>query len=106
MPDACSSCLAFVIGSPAAPPRPAARQRSALVADSGPLDAVVKRTFTAYGFRLQSGACCRDGPGLRDVRAPGTRWRNAILITPRRHVSGHAAGKYSPTTACRAGGTG
>jgi homoserine O-acetyltransferase len=70
---------------------------SALVADSGPLDAVVKRTFTAYGFRLQSGRVLPETSLAYETYgrlAPDGR--NAILITHGFTSSGHAAGKYSP----------
>ena len=71
---------------------------SALVADSGPLDGVVKRTFTAYGFPLQSGRVLPEMTLAYETYgrlAPDGR--NAILITHGGTASGHAAGKYSPT---------
>ena len=90
--------LAFVIGlagcTTAAPPR---GNGSALVADSGPLDAVVKRTFTAYGFRLQSGRVLPEmALAYETYGRLAPDGRNAILITHGGTSSGHAAGKYSP----------
>ncbi|PYM26858.1 MAG: hypothetical protein DMD80_17230 [Candidatus Rokuibacteriota bacterium] len=91
--------LAFVIGlagcTTAAPPR---GNGSALVADSGPLDAVVKRTFTAYGFRLQSGRVLPEmALAYETYGRLAPDGRNAILITHGGTSSGHAAGKYSPS---------
>jgi homoserine O-acetyltransferase/O-succinyltransferase len=94
--------LALVIGLAActttsAPPR---ANGSALVADSGPLDAVTKRTFTAYGFRLQSGRVLPEMTlAYETYGRPAADGRNAILITHGFTSSGHAAGKYSPSDA-------
>jgi homoserine O-acetyltransferase len=70
---------------------------AAFVADSGPLDAVVKRTFTTYGVPLRSGRVLTEMTLAYETYgrlAPDGR--NAILITHGFTSSGHAAGKYSP----------
>jgi len=90
--------LAFVIGLAGCTTAPPRGNGSALVADTGPLDAVVKRTFTAYGFRLQSGQVLPEMTLAYETYgrlAPDGR--NAILITHGFTSSGHAAGKYSPS---------
>jgi homoserine O-acetyltransferase len=92
-----SLLLALVIGiagcGTSSPPR---ANGSALAADGSSLDAVVKRTFTAYGFRLQSGRVLPETTLAYETYgrlAPDGR--NAILITHGFTSSGHAAGKYS-----------
>jgi len=90
--------LAFVIGLAGCTTAPPRGNGSALVADTGPLDPVVKRTFTAYGFRLQSGQVLPEMTLAYETYgrlAPDGR--NAILITHGFTSSGHAAGKYSPS---------
>jgi homoserine O-acetyltransferase len=70
------------------------------VPDPGSLDLVAKRTFTAYGFRLQSGQVL---PELKLAYETYGRLapdgRNAVLITHGLTSSGHAAGRYLPTDA-------
>src|SRR5882724_2405925 len=70
---------------------------AAFVADSGPLDAVVKRTFTTYGVPLRSGRVLTEMTVAYETYgrlAPDGR--NAIVIAHGFTSSGHAAGKYSP----------
>jgi homoserine O-acetyltransferase len=90
--------LALVIGiAGCTTTAPTRANGSALVADSGPLEGVAKRTFTAYGFRLQSGRVLPEMTLAYETYgrlAPDGR--NAILITHGFTSSGHAAGKYSP----------
>jgi homoserine O-acetyltransferase len=89
--------LALVIGSTGCSTAPSRANGSALVADSGALDTVVKRTFTAYGFRLQNGRVLPEMTLAYETYgrlAPDGR--NAILVTHGFTSSGHAAGKYSP----------
>ena len=73
---------------------------AAVPGDADPLDHVVKRTFTAYGFKLDSG---RVLPELTLAYETYGRLapdgRNAILITHGFTSSHHAAGKYAPTDA-------
>jgi homoserine O-acetyltransferase len=67
------------------------------VAEPDRMDAVVNRTFTAYGFRLESGQVL---PELKlafetyGQLAPGGE--NAILVTHGFTSSHHAAGRYTP----------
>jgi homoserine O-acetyltransferase len=89
--------LALLLGLAACTTAPPRGNGSALVAESGPLDGVVKRTFTSYGFRLQSGRVLPEMMLAYETYgrlAPDGR--NAILITHGFTSSGHAAGKYSP----------
>src|SRR5207247_906480 len=79
----------------AAPPR---GNGSALVADSGPLDAVVQRTFTAYGFRLQSGRVLPEmALAYETYGRLAADGRNATLSTHGGTSTGQAAGQYPPT---------
>src|SRR5207244_3854985 len=71
---------------------------ASVAGDSSPLDNVVKRTFTAYGFKLDSGR------GLPEMSLAYETYgrlapdgRNAILVTHGFTSSQHAAGKYSPS---------
>jgi homoserine O-acetyltransferase len=71
-----------------------------MLRDTGPLDTVVKRTFTAYGFKLDSGAVLPEMTLAYEtygrLAADG---RNAILVTHGFTSSQHAAGKYTPADA-------
>ena len=70
---------------------------AALAVDSSALDAVVIRTFTAYGFGLENGRVLPEMTLAYETYgrlAPDGR--NAILITHGFTSSQHAAGKYSP----------
>ena len=73
---------------------------AAAMADDGSLDNVVKRTFTAYGFRLDSGRVLPEMTLAYEtygrLAADG---RNAILFTHGFTSSQHAAGKYTPADA-------
>src|SRR5919108_4048563 len=73
---------------------------AAVPGDADPLDQVIKRTFTAYGFKLDSG---RVLPELTLAYETYGRLapdgRNAILVTHGFTSSHHAAGKYAPTDA-------
>ena len=71
---------------------------AAMPADGGALDNVVKRTFTAYGFKLDSGRTLPEMTLAYETYgrlAPDGR--NAILVTHGFTSSQHAAGKYSPS---------
>src|SRR5690348_17898430 len=73
---------------------------AAAVPDDGALDHVVKRTFTAYGFTLDSGRVLPEMTLAYEAYgrlAPDGR--NAILVTHGFTSSQHAAGKYAPTDA-------
>ena len=71
---------------------------SALAAASPSLDAVVKRTFTAYGFRLESGKVLPDMTLAYETYGRlASDGRNAILLTHGFTSSQHLAGKYSPS---------
>ncbi|OLB97093.1 MAG: hypothetical protein AUH30_11070 [Candidatus Rokubacteria bacterium 13_1_40CM_68_15] len=70
---------------------------SALAVDSASMDAVVKRTFTTYGFRLASGRVLPEMTLAYETYgrlAPDGR--NAVLVTHGFTSSAHAAGKYTP----------
>jgi homoserine O-acetyltransferase len=71
---------------------------SALAVDTSSLDAVPLRTFTAYGFGLESGKVLSEMTLVYEtygrLAADG---RNAILVAHGGTSSQHAAGKYSPT---------
>ena len=73
---------------------------AAAMAGEGSLDNVVKRTFTAYGFRLDSGRVLPEMTLAYEtygrLAADG---RNAILFTHGFTSSHHAAGKYTPADA-------
>jgi homoserine O-acetyltransferase len=61
------------------------------------LESVVKRTFTTYGFRLQSGKTLPEMTlAFETYGQLAPDGRNAILITHGGTSSHHAAGKYSP----------
>lgn len=71
---------------------------SAASVDTASLDAVVLRTFTAYGFELESGKKLPEMTLAYETYgrlAPDGR--NAILITHGFTSSQHAAGKYTPS---------
>ena len=71
---------------------------SALGTASPSLDAVVKRTFTAYGFRLESGKVLPDMTLAYETYGRlASDGRNAILLTHGFTSSQHLAGKYSPS---------
>ena len=70
---------------------------SAAVAGTS-MEAVVKRTFTAYGFELESGQKLPEMTlAFETYGALAADGRNAILITHGFTSSHHAAGKYAPT---------
>ena len=73
---------------------------AAATAGEGSLDNVVKRTFTAYGFKLDSGRVLPEMTLAYEtygrLAADG---RNAILFTHGFTSSHHAAGKYTPADA-------
>ena len=64
------------------------------------MDAVVKQTFTAYGFALESGATLPEMTLAYETYGTlAADGRNAILITHGFTSSGHAGGRYSATDA-------
>jgi len=64
------------------------------------MDAVEKRTFTAYGFELERGGKLPDMTLAYETYGTlAPDGRNAILITHGFTSSGHAAGKYAPSDA-------
>jgi len=70
---------------------------SAAIADDS-MENVVKRTFTAYGFALESGQTLPEMTlAFETYGRLAPDGRNAILITHGFTSSGHAAGKYAPT---------
>jgi homoserine O-acetyltransferase len=79
---------------------PAGNGAAAMADSGGSLDNVVKRTFTAYGFRLDSGRVLPEMTLAYEtygrLAADG---RNAILFTHGFTSSQHAAGKYTPADA-------
>jgi homoserine O-acetyltransferase len=61
------------------------------------MDSVVKRTFTVYGFRLESGRALPDATlAFETYGRLAPDGRNAILITHGLTSHHHAAGKYAP----------
>ena len=77
-------------------PKPAENGSAMVAPDS--MESVVKRTFTTYGFRLQSGKTLPEMTLAFETYgwlAPDGR--NAILVTHGGTGSQHMAGKYSPT---------
>ena len=69
----------------------------AVPGDTGPLDHVVQRTFTASGFKLDSGRVLPEMTLAYETYgrlAPDGR--NAILVTHGFTSSHHAAGRYTP----------
>jgi homoserine O-acetyltransferase len=78
---------------------PAADNGSAAVAGTS-METVVKRTFTAYGFELESGQKLPEMTlAFETYGTLAADGRNAILITHGFTSSHHAAGKYAPTDA-------
>jgi homoserine O-acetyltransferase/O-succinyltransferase len=70
---------------------------SAMVAPDS-MESVVKRTFTTYGFRLQSGETLPEMTlAFETYGQLAPDGRNAILVTHGGTGSQHMAGKYSPT---------
>src|SRR4051812_14193010 len=66
----------------------------------GSMEAVVNRTFTAYGFELESGQKLPEMTlAFETYGALAADGRNAIFITHGFTSSHHAAGKYTPTGA-------
>ena len=64
------------------------------------MEAVVNRTFTAYGFELESGQKLPDMTlAFETYGTLAPNGRNAILITHGFTSSHHAAGRYTPTGA-------
>lgn len=62
------------------------------------MDAVEKRTFTAYGFELERGGRLPEMTLAYETYGTlAPDGRNAILITHGFTSSGHAAGKYAPS---------
>src|SRR5947208_5555975 len=71
---------------------------ASVAGDSSPLDNVVKRTFTAYGFKLDSGRVLPEmSLAYETYGRLAPDGRNAILVTHGFTSSQHAAGKYSPS---------
>jgi homoserine O-acetyltransferase len=76
---------------------PGADNGSAAVAGTS-METIVKRTFTAYGFELESGQKLPEMTlAFETYGALAADGRNAILITHGFTSSHHAAGKYAPT---------
>ena len=76
---------------------PGAGNGSAAVAGTS-MESVVKRTFTAYGFELESGQKLPEMTLAYETYGTlAADGRNAILITHGFTSSHHAAGKYAPT---------
>lgn len=76
---------------------PPSRNGSA-AAGGDSMEAVVKRTFTAYGFALESGQTLPEMTlAFETYGRLAPDGRNAILITHGFTSSQHAAGKYAPT---------
>ena len=70
---------------------------SALVAPDS-MESVVKRTFTTYGFRLQSGKTLPEMTlAFETYGRLAPDGRNAILVTHGGTGGQHMAGKYSPS---------
>jgi homoserine O-acetyltransferase/O-succinyltransferase len=70
---------------------------SAMVAPDS-MESVVKRTFTTYGFRLQSGKTLPEMTlAFETYGRLAPDGRNAILVTHGGTGGQHMAGKYSPT---------
>jgi homoserine O-acetyltransferase len=64
------------------------------------MEAVVSRTFTAYGFELESGTKLPDMTlAFETYGTLAPDGRNVILVTHGFTSSHHAAGKYTPTGA-------
>jgi homoserine O-acetyltransferase len=77
---------------------PPAGNGSAALASSPPMETVVKRTFTVYGFELDSGQKLPEMTlAFETYGRLASDGRNAILITHGFTSSQHAAGKYTPT---------
>jgi len=77
-------------------PKPGANGSAMVAPDS--MESVVKRTFTTYGFRLQSGKTLPEMTlAFETYGRLAPDGRNAILITHGGTGSQHMAGKYSPT---------
>jgi homoserine O-acetyltransferase len=77
---------------------PGGNGAAAVSGDTSLLDNVLKRTFTVYGFTLDSGRVLPEMTLAYETygrRAPDGR--NAILVTHGFTSSGHAAGKYTPS---------
>ena len=73
---------------------------SALIAESGPLDHVVKRIFTTYGYRLESGRVLPEmALAYETYGRLAPDGRNAILVTHGFTSSQHMAGKYTAADA-------
>ena len=71
---------------------------SAMVTTAESMESVVKRTFTTYGFQLQSGKTLPEMTlAFETYGRLAPDGRNAILITHGGTGSHHMAGKYSPT---------
>ena len=79
---------------------PSGNGAAAVPGDTGPLENVVKRTFTAYGFKLDSGRVLPEmSLAYETYGRLAPDGRNAILVTHGFTSSQHAAGKHSPTNA-------
>jgi homoserine O-acetyltransferase len=75
----------------------APRANGAAMAEADSLDAVFKRTFTAYGFRLESGQMLPEmSLAYETYGRLAPDGRHAILITHGFTSSHQAAGRYSP----------
>ena len=79
---------------------PASNGNGSAAVGGGSMEAVVNRTFTAYGFTLESGRTLPEMTLAFETYGTLARdGRNAILITHGFTSSHHAAGKYTPTGA-------
>ena len=97
-PLAASLILVVTVAGCVIAPAPNGTGSAAVSGDS--MEAVVSRTFTAYGFDLESGQKLRDMTLAYETYGTLARdGRNAILITHGFTSSHHAAGKYTPTGA-------
>lgn len=77
-------------------PKPGGNGSAMVAADS--MESVVKRTFTTYGFRLQSGKTLPEMTlAFETYGRLAPDGRNAILVTHGGTGGPHMAGKYSPT---------
>jgi homoserine O-acetyltransferase/O-succinyltransferase len=77
-------------------PRPGGNGNAMVAPDS--MESVVKRTFTTYGFRLQSGKTLSEMTlAFETYGRLAPDGRNVILVTHGGTGGQHMAGKYSPT---------
>jgi len=77
-------------------PQPGSHGNAMVTTES--MESVVKRTFTTYGFRLQSGKTLPEMTlAFETYGRLAPDGRNAILVTHGGTGGQHMAGKYSPT---------